>query len=474
VDLPADNDASAAGGDAGGRPVVIVSNRGPVTFSHAADGSLVARRGSGGLVSGLAPLVAGTGATWVAAALSDADRDAAAAGPVDAGGFTVRTLAPDPATFAMAYDVVCNAWLWFVHHGLFDAARRPVADRRFARAWQAYTEVNDLFAKAVAEQAPPGAVVLVQDYHLCLMGRRLASLRSDIDAVHFSHTPFTGPDGLALLPDFAASDLLDAMGSFTACGFHATRWARRFEQCCAEVLGTEPATFVSPLGPDAADLATSAAAEATTAAAARLDAMVGDRALIVRVDRIELSKNLLRGFRAFDLLLTEHPEWRERVVFAANVYPSRQGLPEYLAYRQEVEGAVTAINRRWSTASWTPVLADFTDDYPGSVAALTRYDVLLVNPVRDGLNLVAKEGPLVNTNDGVLVLSTEAGAAEELGSAAVMVNPFDVAGTADALHRALTMDAGARAIHAGAVRDLAGRHTPATWLADQLAAANGR
>ena len=457
------------------RPLVLVSNRGPVSFVRTDSGELVARRGSGGLVSGLGPLVANTPTTWIAAALSDADREAAGPGVVEAAGFRVRTLALPPEEFQMAYDVVCNATLWFIHHGLFDASRRPVLDRHFATAWDAYRSVNARFADAVATEAPPGAVVLAQDYHLCLMAPELARRRSDLDVVHFSHTPFTGPDGLRLLPDEVALELLEGLASHRACGFHTQRWAQRFTECHTEFLGptgaAAPTTFVAPLGPDPGDLAATAAGDAAIAAGAELDAEVGGRKLIVRVDRIEPSKNLLRGFRAYDLLLGEHPEWREKVVFAALVYPSREALSEYLAYRQEVEGAVEAINQRWGTPGWTPVLADFSDDYPRSVAALARYDVLMVNPVRDGLNLVAKEGPVLNGGDGVVVLSTEAGAFGELADGALAVNPFDVGATADALHMALAMDPGERRRRAGMLTAAATAASPSTWLAAQIAAA---
>ena len=260
------------------------------------------------------------------------------------------------------------------------------------------------------------------------------------------------------------------MAGYGACGFHATRWARNFE-ACTEELGAAASTFVSPAAADADDIAAVAASEACTAALSDLEAQVGGRRLIVRVDRIELSKNLLRGFWAYDTLLQERPEWRERVVFAACVYPSREGLIEYLAYRQEVEGVIRQLNDRWSTATWTPILYDPTDDFPRSVAALRRYDALLVNPVRDGLNLVAKEGPLVNERDGVLALSRESGVWEELGGAALEIHPFDVGQTAEALHTALSMGPDERRAHSQEVRRRAGARTPVEWLADQRAAA---
>jgi len=194
--------------------------------------------------------------------------------------------------------------------------------------------------------------------------------------------------------------------------------------------------------------------------------------VIVRVDRMELSKNLLRGFWAFEELLELQPRWRERVVFVAMAYPSRQGLAEYLAYQNEVESTVTRINEQWATPGWDPIVLFVEDDYPRSLAALTRYDVLLVNPIRDGLNLVAKEGPLVNTHNGVVVLSREAGAFDELWPGVLEVNPFDVAGTVEVLNTALDMEAAERAAMAKTLRELVLSRKPAAWLHDLLEAAD--
>jgi trehalose 6-phosphate synthase len=162
----------------------------------------------------------------------------------------------------------------------------------------------------------------------------------------------------------------------------------------------------------------------------------------------------------------------------AFTYPSRQGLAEYLAYGADVEHTAERINHAFGAGSdgWTPIVLSVADDRARSLAALTLSDVLLVNPVRDGLNLVAKEGPLLNTNDGVLVLSRQAGAWEELalgGDGALVVNPFDVAGTADVLHAALSMDARERSARAGALRSVVRGRTAGDWWEDQLAAAQG-
>ena len=436
------------------------------------DGDLHARRGAGGLVSSLGPLARETGATWVASAISEGDRQAAAKGTLDIDGQRIRLLAIDLDAYRMAYDVVSNATLWFLHHGMFDLPRRPRLDRHWREAWDAYRAMNLSFARVLIDEAPEGATVLVQDYHLSLVGTWLAQERRDLKPVHFTHIPFAEPGALRVLPTDVAEELLVGMSSHNSCGFHSSRWAVNFEACCSHVLGWKPATFVSPMSPDPEDIGTVAESPECAEEAAALDEVLGDRLLILRVDRIELSKNLLRGFLAYDDLLRTHPEWRGRVVFGALIYPSREGLPEYLAYRQEVETLARHVNETWSTPGWTPVMVDTSDNFPRSVAALQRYDVLLVNPIRDGLNLVAKEGALLNQNDGVLALSREAGAWEELGSAALEVNPFDIAGTAEVLASALAMSPQERADHAAALKKAANRRQPRDWLEDQLEAAN--
>jgi len=254
------------------------------------------------------------------------------------------------------------------------------------------------------------------------------------------------------------------------CGFHAHRWARSYEASAREVLGadTPVPTFVAALGPDPDALTELAASESARSAAAELEAVVGERAVVLRVDRIDPSKNIVRGFLAYDLLLERHPEWRERVVFVARLNASRETLAEYQAYRQEVETAADHVNERWASSAWTPIVLDTKDDYPSTVAAMTRYDVLVVNAIKDGLNLVAKEGPLVNRRDGVLCLSPDTGAWDELGIGAVSMHPFDLEQAAEALHLALEMPVDERAARAITLRDLAAARTPKTWFDDQL------
>jgi trehalose 6-phosphate synthase len=455
---------------------VVLSNRGPYRYDEGPGGELVARPGAGGLASSLGPLLlsgaAGSHSAWIAAALSDGDRTAVRTGAVRAPGVQLRLLDLDAHLFRLAYEVVSNGTLWFLYHGLFDLTRRPRFDRRWREAWKAYEAVNVAFTDATAELAREGDVVLVQDMHLALVPGMLRARRPDLRLTHFTHTPFCGPNSIRVLPGYAATALCESMTS-VPCGFHARRWAQSYEASAREVLGdgTSVPTFVAALGPDPDALTQLAASDTARNAATELDSVVGDRTLVLRVDRIDPSKNIVRGFLAYDLLLERHPEWRERVVFVARLNASREALAEYQAYRQEVETAADHVNERWGTNGWTPIVLDAQDDYPRTVAAMARYDVLMVNAIKDGLNLVAKEGPLVNRRDGVLCLSPNTGAWDDLGVGALAMHPFDLEQAADVLHVALEMPVEERAARAVKLRALAAARTPKTWFDDQLSEA---
>jgi trehalose 6-phosphate synthase len=451
--------------------LLVASNRGPLSFTVDGEGRTLEKRSAGGLAAALEPLLAGAGASWVACAMSDADRRAAREGLMRLDDVELLTVEPDPATYRMAYDVVSNSTLWFCHHHLFDLSRRPRLDRHWHEAWDGYRDLNEHFAQTVSDSAAEGATVLVQDYHLCLLPGMLARMRPDLRCVHFTHTPFADPGVFRVLPASAARELLEGMSSARACGFHTTRWESAFLACCAENGVSTPRTFVSPLSADPENLARRVGAAGCAKAKERLVEMVGGRKVVLSVDRVELSKNLLRGLWAFDEMLRLHPDLRSEVVMLSLAYPSRQELPEYLAYATEIEHTARRINETWGDAKWAPVLLEMTDDAERSLAALTIYDVLLVNPTRDGLNLVAKEGPLVNEVDGVLALSREAGSFAELHGDALELNPFDVSGTAATLAYALGMSSNEREKRAEALRSVIKSRKPADWLSEQLAQA---
>ncbi|MFE7593527.1 trehalose-6-phosphate synthase [Kitasatospora sp. NPDC057512] len=473
----------------GTAPVLVASNRGPVSFSTADDGTLTLRRGGGGLVSGLSA-IDDPNAVWVCAALDDSDRRAAAEAPHgrldlaghEVGGQAVRMLDIDPRTFARAYNGVANSTLWFVHHLLYATPTAPSFDADFRTEWAAYRAYNEAFAEALAAEAAPNAAVLVQDYHLSLVPALLREARPDLRIGHFSHTPWAPPEYYRLLPDDVARAVLTGILGADRAGFLTHRWARAFAACCEDLLGAtvdhDALTVtvdgrttrlgVHALGADADFLRERAHRPDVDERLAALRRAVGDRRTIVRVDRTELSKNIVRGLQAYRHLLRTRPEWHDRVVHIAFAYPSRTDLAEYRAYTAAVRQLAEEIDTEFATPGWQPVILHVDDDFPRSLAAYRLADVALVNPIRDGMNLVAKEVPVVSDHGCALVLSREAGAHAELKDDALTVNPYDVVATADALHAGLTMSPEERADRTKRLAAAATALPPQQWFLDQL------
>ena len=477
------------------RRILVASNRGPVSFDRGDDGVLTAKRGGGGVVSGLSSVAGSEDMLWVCAALSDADRlatRAAGDGLLDLdgrpGGSAVQMLDIPAATFNRAYNTVANSVLWFVHHMLYDTPNRPQFGLAFRRDWAAYRDYNSAFAQALASSAgQPGTRAVIQDYHLTLAPRMLSTLAPDVKIAHFSHTPWAPVDYFRLLPDQVAEEVLDGILGADHAGFLSHRWAQAFMDCCEHVLGATvdrekhevsyrghvTGIGVHPLGVAADELiARGSQADVEIRMAALRDTIAG-RKLIVRVDRTELSKNIVRGLSAYRELLLAHPEWHGKVMLLSLSYPSRHDLPEYREYTASVQRLARAIDDEFGSPDWTPILLQTNDDYARSLAGYRLADVLLVNPIRDGMNLVAKEGPILSDHDCALVLSREAGAAAELSDDAMMVNPFDVAATAAALHEALIMPDSERKRRCQSLAAKAGAVPPTAWFASQLAALDG-
>ncbi|CAG6393812.1 trehalose-6-phosphate synthase [Streptomyces cocklensis] len=462
--------------------ILVASNRGPVAFSVGEDGELRSRRGGGGVVSGLSAIDSAGESLWVCAALTDGDREAVRRGVAEPGS---RMISVEPDVFHAAYNDIANSVLWFVHHMLYQTPLEPAFDQDFREQWAAYESYNAAFADALAEEAAPQASVLVQDYHLALVPALLRERRPDLRIGHFSHTPWAPPDYFRLLPDDIAAALLEGILGSDRAAFLTRRWAAAFAACCADVLGAT----VSPdghevthrgrttrlgvhgLGADADFLRERAHRPDVAEQMAALRAEAGPgRRLIVRVDRTELSKNIVRGLYAYRRLLTDRPGWRSRVVHVAFAYPSRQDLAVYREYTEEVGRVADAINAEFGTPDWQPVLLKVDDDFPRSLAAYRLADVALVNPIRDGMNLVAKEMPVVSDNGVALVLSREAGAYAELGDDAIVVNPYDVTATAEALNDALTLPDAERADRTKRLAAAATALPPTQWFLDQVSA----
>jgi trehalose 6-phosphate synthase len=472
-------------------PLVLVSNRGPATFERGEDGELVATRGGGGLVTALTGLVNHRDALWVASAMTDADaeisrRHGGRSFPCEVNGTTyrVRLVESDPATYEHFYSVVANPLLWFIQHYLWDLSNAPDIRRNEVEAYeQGYTVVNDDLARAVLEEIEgEDAVVMLHDYHLYTAPRTIRQARPDLFLHHFIHIPWTQPDAWRILPRDIREDIYEGILSNDIVGFHTRAYRRNFLLCCRDLFDLdvdEDQGIVHFDGREvwvrAYPLPISAESFERTSQRPRVHEYEREilqrrrEYLILRVDRADLSKNVLRGFTAFDLFLEQHPEFRERVTFIAHLMPSRQDVPEYVEYMERIEALVAVVNHRHGTTDWMPIDLRLRENLEEAIAAYKHYDLLIVNAMFDGMNLVAKEGPLVNERQGVSLLSENTGAHEELGQFALSVNPFDVQEQADAIHRALTMAAEERSWRAEGLKKIVTARDPGDWVDDQLA-----
>ena len=475
-----------------GRSLIIASNRGPISFEKTESGELVPRRGAGGLVTALTHVMRRASGLWVASAMSAGDRemikqqgDEHLEAPFDDDRLRLRYLTFDREVFERYYNRISNSIFWFLQHNMWNLPILPRFGQHTRDAWQCYHAVNKRFAEALAEEvrgSEKTSPVMLHDYHLMLVAGYLRKLVPEAFSYHFTHSPWSQPDMWRVLPRGIAEETLQGMLANDLLGFQSDRWARNFVLCCKEILGAdfdEDAGLVRyegfettirhyPISIDVESVRKLAHSDEGARHIAWLDRMLDGRKLILRIDRLELSKNIVRGFRGFEEMLKNHPEWQGKVVHLALVYPSRRAISEYRAYEAEVLDVHDRINEELGTEDWQPIVLLNEDNYVRALACSRRYDVLMVNPIADGMNLVAKEGPTVNEMDGVLVLSRNAGAWHELELGVTGVNPYDVSEMAEALFEGLTMPRRQRADRASFLREVLEKNTPSKWVWHQL------
>jgi trehalose 6-phosphate synthase len=476
--------------------LIIVSNRGPVSYA-VQHGEIHARRGGGGLVTALRSLVTHHDVTWIASVMSEGDGVVAE----QHGGQAFEEQARDGSTYQLRlvwhplqaydwyYNVVANPVLWFAQHYLWDLAYSPDWDHGLHNAWhQGYVTINANFAEAVAEELErqPDADVFFHDYHLYVAPAFVRERAPNATLAQFVHIPWPEPDYWRVLPEEIRRAVHEGILANDAVGFHTARWRDNFLHSCGDILGAEidfgrsqvhvdgrvVRANARPISVDPVEFEELAVSPAVLSEEATIIENRRDF-LILRVDRTDPSKNVVRGLRAYELFLEAHPELHGRGQMLALLDPSRQDIPEYSEYLAAIQRAARSVNDRFQTPDWVPLDLQIADNFAQSVAAYKQFDVLLVNAIFDGMNLVAKEAPLINDRDGVLILSENTGAHEQLGEWALTVNPFDVAGQAQAIYDALVMPVEERRRRMGAIRRNVREHDITRWITDQLVDSDG-
>jgi trehalose 6-phosphate synthase len=477
-----------------GSRFLVASNRGPVQYGLRPDGTLERQRGAGGVVTALISLQRYLRLTWVSCALSDGDRRAAqleekrlsSATGSDEGDLAARFVAVPPATFRRYYYKFANPLLWFLQHYMWDPSQQPDIDRAMHRAWgNGYVSVNQAFANALIDEAQrPDAspFIMLHDYHLYLVGRMIREKLPDVVLQHFIHIPWPDPEYWHLLPADMRSAIFAGLCANDIVGMQTRRSVRNFLSGCQAYLpdaeigwGTETIFWRNhemrvrtyPISIDVESVRETMASAPYRRAVERMRRRRGEFT-IVRTDRLEPSKNILRGFKAFDIFLRRHRNLRGRVKFWAFLVPSRTSLPQYKNYLDETRKLIDRINARHGTDVWKPIEMFYENDYVQALAGMSEADVMLVNPIIDGMNLVAKEAPIVSTRNAVLILSEGAGAFEQLQDGALPVTPTDIEGTVKALEIALSMPPHERARRTALLRAEVEENDITMWLHQQL------
>jgi trehalose 6-phosphate synthase len=469
--------------------LVLVSNRGPVTFGPGRE----VKRGTGGLVTALIGLASYRDVTWIASAMTDEDVEAIersnghpfAVRTSEGGEYFVKLVASDADAYDRFYNIIANPMLWFIQHYLWDLSNAPDIRRNETEAFEfGYNVVNEDLARAVLEEIEgvDEPVVMVHDYHLYTLPGLIRRARPDVFLHHFVHIPWSQSDSWRVLPSMIRDEIYRGILSNDIIGFHTRSYRHSFLQCCEDLMGLEVDfergvvrcedrevwVRAYPLPIDSNAIQEVARRPRVHQFEEELERRRRDH-LILRVDRADLSKNVLRGFSAFDVFLEQHPEFRERITFIAQLMPSRTDVPEYAEYLERIEAVVAVVNHRHGSPDWMPIQLKLRDDLEEAVAAYKHYDVLMVNAMFDGMNLVAKEGPMVNERAGVSILSENTGAHEELGEYALSVNPFDIQELADSIHAALTMRPEERRRRHEGLKSIVTARNPGDWVDDQLA-----
>jgi trehalose 6-phosphate synthase len=473
------------------RRLIIASNRGPLEYQLQPDGTTTPQRGGGGMVTALMAATRFVPATWISAAMTDGDRRAAdeADGTllkVPDNEIYVRFVVVPRSVYQRHYYVFCNPLLWFLQHYMWNTPRTPNIGRAVYEAWETgYIAMNEAIAQAIIEEArdhaePP--YVLLQDYHLYLAAARVREQMPDATILHFTHIPWPGPRYWGVLPEFMRRTIHEHLCSVDIVGLQTTADVRNFLHCCESMLHGAVIDFQErnvtyrghtthirhyPISIDAAGLLEFAASTEVQDYQDQLRPLF-DRQTIVRVDRSEPSKNIVRGLRAWELLLDRHPEFRGKVNLLQFLVPSRSELGVYQTYTDEVFELVDSINDQYGDVDWQPIHVFYENNYAQAIAGMSMYDLLLVNPLIDGMNLVSKEGPVVNKGDGVLVLSELAGSSEQLSDYAITICPTDLEGTVRALREGLALPADERRRRAAALRRLIQEEDITFWLDRQL------
>lgn len=473
------------------RKLILASNRGPVEF-HRENDEIVMKRGGGGLVTTLLPIMEALNGVWIASTMTREDETEAGKYPENRvpitpedPKFCVSFVLSDPEQYKNYYSVISNPLLWFVQHNMWNSPYTPDIDDDIHHAWKdGYVTINQKFADKIVQEAKKDKkepLIMLQDYHLYLCPEMIRKQFNNIFLSQFIHIPWPQCDYFNMIPEYMRRAIMEGLLSNNLLGFHIDRYVNNFLQCAesfAEKVDYQQGIVYSknnttnvrsyPISIDYNSIKDLSCSNQVCQKEDLINAIKEDKFLFYRSDRADLSKNIIRGFKAYSLFLDKHPEYKGKVKFLSTGKPTRQQIKEYDDYSQEIIRTINEINKKHGQDGWKPIEAKFVSDYGLCVACFKSYDCLVVNPIADGMNIVPKEASIINEQNGVLVLSENAGCYEELKDYALTVNPFDITQTAEAYYQAVKMGEKERKRRLEGLQNIIEKRTIYHWISEQF------
>ncbi len=447
--------------------------------------------GAGGLVQALLPFIEKTGGTWIASAMTDADIEVVEKypenripTPKDNPKFGTILIILDRKKYYEYYNILNNSLLWFIYHYMWNLAYTPEIDDNIHKAWESYQYVNQKFADRVIKEinsAEKESLIMLQDFQLQTCSAYIREKFEDIFLSQFIHIPWPQPDYLGIFPRYIEKSIVEGLLSNNHIGFHIERYAKNFLMICEKyadkvdfknniVHYNDREIFVRnyPISVDVEKLNRLVKSDEVLKYDRYVKKIKGNNFLIYRTERTDPSKNIIRGFKAYDLFFQKHPEFKGKVTFFITGVSTRENVREYKDYKTKLNNIIHKINGKYSRNGWKPIVTHFDAEYPLVIAAFKNYDCLLVNSIHDGMNLVPKEGSTVNENNGILIISETTGAYDELKEYSININAMDISETAEAIYNAITMKQDERKKRLKGLKKVIHNYDVYKWMEEQF------
>jgi len=449
------------------------------------------KTGAGGMIPTLLPIMEKAKGIWIASAMNDADAEMAEKYqqskipvPEDNPKFYVSLIIHDSNEYHEFYNVMNNPLIWFIHHYMWNLYNTPKIDENIHNAWKSYENINQKFAEKIIHEVnscEKKPLILLQDFQLEICPGYIREQFKDIFLSHFIHIPWPQPDYFQIFPDYIRKSMIEGLLSNNIIGFHIKKYIKNFLMTCESyadhidwendiVYYNGRKTYVKkyPISVDDKKLIESSKSEKVLKYEEYVKKIKGSNFLFYRTERTDPSKNIIRGFNAYDIFLEKYPEFQEKVTFFITGVTTRQDVKEYRDYKVEVNEIIDDINNKYSKNGWKPIVPHFDADYSLVIAAFKNYDCLLVNSIYDGMNIVPKEGSIVNENNGILILSETTGAYDELKDYSININAFDIKDTVDALYQAVMMSHEERGERLAGLKKIISSYNVYSWMGEQF------